>query len=72
MTITLSEATVGDGVLLDMKLVDYVLLITYFVFVLGIGWLVKRSIKSSEDFFQAGRSIPAWMAGLAFISREEG
>ena len=72
MTITLSEATVGDGVLLDMRLVDYVLLITYFVFVLGIGWMVKRSIKSSEDFFQAGRSIPAWIAGLAFISANLG
>jgi SSS family solute:Na+ symporter len=40
--------------------------------VLGIGWMVKRSIKSSEDFFQAGRSIPAWIAGLAFISANLG
>ncbi len=72
MISSISEATVGDGVLLDMHLVDYVLLVTYFVFVLGIGWMAKRSIKSSEDFFQAGRSLPAWIAGLAFISANLG
>jgi len=70
--VVISEATIGDGVLLDMKFVDYALLFTYFAFVLGIGWMVKRSIKSSEDFFQAGRSIPAWIAGLAFISANLG
>jgi solute:Na+ symporter, SSS family len=67
-----AEPTVGDGVLLDMHLVDYALLLVYFVFVLGIGWLVKRSVKSSKDFFQAGRSLPAWIAGLAFISANLG
>lgn len=72
MIVLVGEATVGDGVLLDMKLVDYALLFTYFAFVLGIGWMVKRSITSSEDFFQAGRSIPAWIAGLAFISANLG
>ncbi|MEI2716128.1 MAG: sodium:solute symporter family protein [Candidatus Nanopelagicales bacterium] len=72
MIVVISEATIGDGVLLDMKFVDYALLFTYFAFVLGIGWMVKRSIKSSEDFFQAGRSIPAWIAGLAFISANLG
>jgi solute:Na+ symporter, SSS family len=66
------EATVGDGVLLDMKPVDYALLLIYFAFVLGIGWMVRRSVRSSEDFFQAGRSIPAWIAGLAFISANLG
>ncbi len=66
------EATVGDGVLLDMKPVDYALLLIYFTFVLGIGWMVRRSVRSSEDFFQAGRSIPAWIAGLAFISANLG
>ncbi|MCH9815925.1 MAG: sodium:solute symporter family protein [Actinomycetia bacterium] len=58
--------------MLDMHFVDYLLLFTYFAFVLGIGWIVKRSVKSSKDFFQAGRSIPAWIAGLAFISANLG
>ena len=52
--------------------VDYALLALYFVFVLGIGWVVRRNVKKSEDFFLAGRSIPAWIAGLAFISANLG
>ncbi|HEV2670965.1 MAG TPA: sodium:solute symporter family protein [Gemmatimonadales bacterium] len=51
---------------------DYTLLTIYFVFVLGIGWTLRRFVKSSEDFFLSGRSIPAWIAGLAFISANLG
>src|SRR5512137_1859291 len=51
---------------------DYVILGIYFVFVLGIGFALKRYMKSSEDFFLSGRSIPAWVAGLAFISANLG
>jgi len=40
--------------------------------VLGIGWALRRVIKNSEDFFLSGRSIPAWIAGLAFISANLG
>lgn len=72
MTGVVVEAALSEAVLLDMHPVDYALLAIYFVFVLGIGWLVKRSIKTSSDFFQAGRSIPAWIAGLAFISANLG
>ena len=39
---------------------------------LGIGWALRRVIRSSEDFFLSGRSIPAWIAGLAFISANLG
>jgi SSS family solute:Na+ symporter len=52
--------------------IDYVLLIIYFVFVLGIGFALKRYAKTSTDFFLSGRSIPAWIAGLAFISANLG
>jgi solute:Na+ symporter, SSS family len=51
---------------------DYALLIVYFGFVLGIGWVLRRHIKSSDDFFISGRSIPAWIAGLAFLSANLG
>src|SRR6266478_781485 len=47
-------------------------MVIYFVFVLGIGFALKRHMKQSEDFFLAGRSIPAWIAGLAFISANLG
>jgi SSS family solute:Na+ symporter len=52
--------------------IDYTILIVYFSFVLGVGWALKRFVKSSEDFFLSGRSIPAWIAGLAFISANLG
>ena len=52
--------------------IDYAILIVYFLFVLGIGWALKKFMKSSEDFFLSGRSIPAWIAGLAFISANLG
>src|SRR5258706_1398922 len=47
-------------------------MVVYFVFVLGIGFALKRYMKTSTDFFLSGRSIPAWIAGLAFISANLG
>ena len=52
--------------------IDYAILGVYFAFVLGIGWALRRFVKSSDDFFLSGRSIPAWIAGLAFISANLG
>jgi SSS family solute:Na+ symporter len=57
---------------IEMGNVDYVILIIYFAFVLGIGIILKRFTKSSEDFFSSGRSLPAWICGLAFISANLG
>lgn len=56
----------------QLELIDYAILVVYFVFVLGIGWALKRYMKSSTDFFLSGRSIPAWIAGLAFLSANLG
>ena len=52
--------------------IDYAILVVYFVFVLGIGWALRRFVRSSEDFFLSGRSIPTWIAGLAFLSANLG
>ncbi len=52
--------------------VDYVILIVYFVFVLGIGFVINRFMKTSGDFLLSGRSVPAWITGLAFISANLG
>ncbi|HSD33348.1 MAG TPA: sodium:solute symporter family protein [Gemmatimonadales bacterium] len=57
---------------IQLGAVDYALLIVYFAFVLGIGWVLRRHVRSSEDFFLSGRSIPAWIAGLAFLSANLG
>jgi SSS family solute:Na+ symporter len=52
--------------------VDYLLIGLYFVFVLGIGLMARRAVSSSLDFFLSGRSLPAWVTGLAFISANLG
>src|SRR3954468_24492857 len=57
---------------LHLATIDYVILGTYFVFVLGIGVALRRYMRNSTDFFLSGRSIPAWVAGLAFLSANLG
>jgi SSS family solute:Na+ symporter len=52
--------------------IDWIIIFVYFVFVLGIGVLLKTKVKTSTDFFLAGRAIPAWVCGLAFISANLG
>ena len=52
--------------------IDYLIIAIYFAFVLGIGWVLRRYMRSSNDFFLSGRSIPAWVAGLAFLSANLG
>src|SRR5215467_624197 len=52
--------------------IDLTIMVVYFLFVLGIGIALKRYMKTSTDFFLSGRSIPAWITGLAFISANLG
>jgi solute:Na+ symporter, SSS family len=51
---------------------DYSILAIYFVVVLGIGFVARLSIKTDIDFFLSGRSLPAWITGLAFIAANLG
>ena len=57
---------------LDTNGIDFGILITYFIVVLGVGFAAKRYIKTSLDYFLSGRSLPAWITGLAFISANLG
>ncbi len=52
--------------------IDYTIIVIYFAFVLGIGFLLRKYMKTSTDFFLSGRSIPAWITGLAFLSANLG
>src|SRR5438270_4701119 len=52
--------------------VDYVILGIYFVVVLGIGFVARLAIKTDLDFFLSGRSLPAWITGLAFVAANLG
>jgi solute:Na+ symporter, SSS family len=68
----LAAAAADSGLRLDASGVDYALIALYFAFVLGIGYMARRAISNSLDFFLSGRSLPAWITGLAFISANLG
>jgi SSS family solute:Na+ symporter len=52
--------------------VDYTILLAYTLFVIGIGFALRRYMKTSADFLTSGRSIPAWVTGLAFMAANLG
>ena len=56
----------------DTSWLDYLIIGVYFVFVLGIGAVLRNRMRSSEDYFLAGRSLPSWVTGLAFLGANLG
>ncbi len=62
----------GSKLLLSLAWVDYLIIAVYFAFVLGIGWVIKKYMKSSSDYFESGRSLPAWVCALGFIGANLG
>jgi SSS family solute:Na+ symporter len=56
----------------DLTSVDYTVMALYFAAVLGVGWILRRVMRTSTDFFLSGRSLPAWITGIAFISANLG
>lgn len=57
---------------IHLSLIDYSILAIYILVVVGIGFVLKRHMKTAEDFFLSGRSIPVWVTGLAFLSANLG
>src|SRR5271157_2362966 len=57
---------------IDLGPLDYAIMLIYVGFVIGIGFALTRYMKTSSDFLTSGRSIPAWVTGLAFISANLG
>ena len=51
---------------------DYLIIFVYFLFVIAVGFIIKKRIKSSNDFLSSNRSIPLWITSLAFISANLG
>src|SRR5688500_19096744 len=56
----------------NLTSVDYAVMAIYFAAVLGVGWVLRRVMRTSTDFFLSGRSLPAWITGIAFISANLG
>lgn len=57
-----------------MKLttIDTVIIGTYFLVVIAIGFYVRRRIRGSEDFLLSRHQIPLWMTGIAFMAANLG
>jgi SSS family solute:Na+ symporter len=62
----------ASDVRLDTNALDFAILGVYFVVVLGVGFVARRYVKTSLDYFLSGRSLPAWITGLAFVSANLG
>jgi SSS family solute:Na+ symporter len=73
--VPLLATTGGSGmhdVILQLAGVDYLILGVYFAFVIAIGWILRKHLKTSADFFESGRSLPAWVCALGFIGANLG
>jgi SSS family solute:Na+ symporter len=57
---------------LKLAAVDYLILSLYFLFVLGIGWRLRKKIATSGDFLTSGHSVPVWITSLAFLAANLG
>jgi SSS family solute:Na+ symporter len=57
---------------ISLGVIDWLVIVSYFAFVLGIGYYLKRFTRSENDFFLAGRKNSSWVAGLAFLSANLG
>jgi len=66
------QVLAADSLRLNLNALDYGILVVYFALVITIGLLARRAIATSEDFLLAGRSLPAWVTGLAFVSANLG
>ncbi len=65
-------SVLASDTLIQANAVDYLIVLIYFGFVLAIGVMASRRVSDSLDFFLSGRSLPAWVTGLAFISANLG
>jgi solute:Na+ symporter, SSS family len=57
---------------MKLHLADYLVIMLYFAFVIGVGFIIKKRIKSSNDFLNSSKTIPLWITSLAFISANLG
>ncbi|HUZ61572.1 MAG TPA: hypothetical protein VMU83_22535 [Hanamia sp.] len=57
---------------MKLELIDYVIIALYFLFVIEIGVMLKKKIKTENDFLLSNRKIPLWITSFAFISANLG
>src|SRR6476619_4172991 len=57
---------------MHLGVADVAILVIYGLYVVGIGFALRRRVTGRADFLMAGESMPAGMAGLAFLSANLG
>ncbi|MCL5033742.1 MAG: sodium:solute symporter family protein [Bacteroidetes bacterium] len=57
---------------ISMNFIDYTILAAYVIITIVVGYALKKYMKTSEDFFLSGRSLPSWITSLAFLSANLG
>jgi len=62
----------SDNRLMSLNAIDLIIIVLYFVLVLGLGVYLRKFASTGNDFFMAGREMTAWIAGLSFISANLG
>ncbi len=52
-----------------MTPIDYIIILSYFIFSIGIAvYYSKRSGKDTNEFFLSGRNLPWYLAGLSMVA----
>ena len=72
VSVPILSASSSGSTLIDARWYDYFPIIIYFAFVIGVGFMAKRKAASSDEFLTSGRSLPAWVTGIAFVSANLG
>jgi SSS family solute:Na+ symporter len=47
--------------------IDWLIVLLYLICVIAIGFSIRSTIKTTKDFFQAGRALPTWICTAAFL-----
>lgn len=57
---------------LQLSPLDIAIIVLYLLGIAALGVLASRGIRTSHDFFLAGRSLPWWMAGMSLVVSDIG
>lgn len=57
---------------LQLSTLDLTIIVVYLVGITALGLWASRGIKTSQDFFLAGRSLPWWVAGMSLVVSDIG
>ena len=72
VSVPILSASSSGSTLINARWYDYFPIIIYFAFVIGVGFMARRKAASSDEFLTSGRSLPAWVTGIAFVSANLG